>query len=78
MTPYEHFEIEVQEIRAMGCGVILAVQDMAGRLLASNSNVEMRFASVNEWRAGMITPVTTFLDINEARAVAERLAQERE
>jgi ketosteroid isomerase-like protein len=78
MTPYEHFEIEVQEIRDMGCGVILAVQDMAGRLLASNSNVEMRFASVNEWRAGMITRVTTFLDIDEARAAAERLAQERE
>jgi hypothetical protein len=35
------------------------------------------FASVNEWRAGMIARVTTFLDIDEARAAAERLAEER-
>ena len=78
MKPYEHFEIEVHEIRDMGCGVMLSVQNMAGRLLASSSNVEMRFASVNVWRAGMIARVTTFLDIDEARAAAERLAEERE
>jgi hypothetical protein len=34
MKPYEHFEIEIHEIRDMGCGVILSVQNMAGRLWA--------------------------------------------
>jgi ketosteroid isomerase-like protein len=76
MNPYEHFEIELHEIHDLGCGVILAVQDTTGRLVAS-TNVEMRFASVTEWRAGMIARVSTFLDIDEARAAAERLAEGR-
>jgi hypothetical protein len=45
--------------------------------VGTSSNVEMRFASVNEWRAGMMARVTTFLDIDEARAAGERLVEER-
>jgi hypothetical protein len=32
---------------------------------------------IGVWHEGMVTRVTTFLDVDEARAAAERLAEER-
>jgi hypothetical protein len=37
----------------------------------------MRWAAVAEWADGLTTRVTVYTDIDEARAAAERLAQER-
>jgi len=50
---------------------------MRGRLAGSSGSVELRYAGVSTWADGLIERVTTYLDINEARAAAERLAEER-
>jgi len=37
----------------------------------------MRYAAVGVWREGLIERVTSYRDIDEARAAAERLAESR-
>jgi len=48
-----------------------------GRLRGSTRFVERRMASVSTWAHGLIERNTTYLDIDEALAAAERLAEER-
>jgi ketosteroid isomerase-like protein len=75
---YEDLDVEIQEILDLGGGVTLAVIVQNGRLAGSSGHVQMRFASVAEWAQGLIVRATHYLDIDEARAAAERLAEERE
>jgi ketosteroid isomerase-like protein len=48
-----------------------------GRPPDSTGWVELRYAAVYTWRDGLIERATQYSDIDEARAAAERLAQER-
>ena len=75
-SAYEELDVEIEEILDLG-GVTLAVTVQNGRLAGSSSHIQMRFASVCEWAQGLIVRVTHYLDIDEARAAAERLAEER-
>jgi ketosteroid isomerase-like protein len=74
---YEDFEVEIDEIIDLGNGVILAVARQRGRIVGSEGYLEFRYASVAEWTGGLIERVTPFPDVDEARAAAERLAEER-
>jgi ketosteroid isomerase-like protein len=73
---YEDFEVEIEENLNLGTGVILSVTRQRGRM-GSTGYVEFLYASVTEWTGGLIKQVTPFSDIDEARAAAERLAEER-
>jgi ketosteroid isomerase-like protein len=74
---YADYEQETEEIQDLGNGVAFAVYVQRGRPVDSNGWVEFRDARVFLCAHGLIERVTTFLDIDEARAAAERLAQER-
>jgi ketosteroid isomerase-like protein len=74
---YEDYEQEAEEIQDLGNGVVFAVFVQCGRPVGSTGWVEFRDARVWLWADGLIQRVTTFLDIDEARAAAERLAEER-
>jgi ketosteroid isomerase-like protein len=74
---YEEFEVEPEEILELGNGVVFAVIRQNARPAGSTGYVEMRYAAVTEWTEGMIVRITNYLDIDEARAAAERLAEER-
>jgi ketosteroid isomerase-like protein len=74
---YEEYEQEVEEIQDLGNGVTFAVFLQRGRPAGSSGWVEFRDARVFLWANGLVERVNTFLDIDEARAAAERLAQER-
>jgi hypothetical protein len=56
---------------------IWAVIRQSGRLGDAPSRVGEEAALVYEWSDGLIERVTTYADIEEARAAAERLAEER-
>jgi hypothetical protein len=47
------------------------------RPIGSTAPVQAREALVTEWVEGWAVRVTVYLDIDEARAAAERLAEER-
>jgi ketosteroid isomerase-like protein len=74
---YEDFEQTLEEVRDLGNGVTFGLFLMRGRPARSSGFVELRYAGVSAWTDGLIERVTTYLDIDEARAAAERLAQER-
>jgi hypothetical protein len=75
---YEEFTFELEEFRDLGNGVTFSVISQRGRLADTTAWVpEERSALVCTWMDGLIEKETNFTDIDEARAAAERLAQER-
>jgi ketosteroid isomerase-like protein len=74
---YEEYEIQTEEILDLGNGVVLVVLRQNARPLGSTGHVQTRTAGTSEWEDGKIARVTVYHDIDEARAAAERLAQER-
>ena len=74
---YEEYEQEVEEIQDLGNGVTFAVLLQRARPAGSSGWVEFRDARVLLWANGLVERVNLFLDIDQARAAAERLAQER-
>jgi ketosteroid isomerase-like protein len=74
---YEDFEIELQEVLDLGNGVVFVVNRLKGRLAGSTGDTQLRQAWVQVWVDAMMVRHMSYLDIDEARAAAERLAQER-
>jgi ketosteroid isomerase-like protein len=76
-SSYSGIERTAEEVRDLGNEVTFAVILQRARVVGSTGSVQLRYASVIEWRDGLIVRNTTYTDIDEARAVAERLAVER-
>ena len=75
---YEEVTIEVREGRDLGHGVGFAVLSQRARLPNTTAWVQETFPLVGiSSRDGLIQHIASYLDIDEARATAERLAQER-
>jgi len=74
---YEEIAFDTREIRYLGGGVSLSVVDQRARPRGSKGQVAFRFAAVTVWAEGLILRSTGYNDIDEARAAAERLAEER-
>jgi ketosteroid isomerase-like protein len=77
LNGYDKIEIEVEQLVELGGGVTLALVHQDGQPVGSDAHVEIRYASVTEWANGLIVRATSYTDIDEGRAAAERLAQER-
>jgi hypothetical protein len=74
---YDAFEIAAEELLDLGHGVSFAALYQTARIVGSNSDVGLREGWVVIWQEGLIVRVTTYADTDEARAAAERLAEER-
>jgi ketosteroid isomerase-like protein len=74
---YDEYDTEAEEILKPGKTVTLAVVVQNGRPVGSDSHVRIRYAAVFVWVEGLIVRVTNYSDVDEARAVAERLAASR-
>jgi ketosteroid isomerase-like protein len=74
---YEEQEFEAEETLDLGNGVGFRVLIQKGRPVGSSGEVQLRYAAVGVWEDGKIVRMTNYGDIDEARAAAERLAQER-
>jgi ketosteroid isomerase-like protein len=74
---YEDFRVDPPEVADLGGGVILAVIRQGGRPGGSTAQLREDLALVYEWSDELIVRVTMYGDIDEARAAAERLAEER-
>ncbi|HEY4427742.1 MAG TPA: nuclear transport factor 2 family protein [Solirubrobacteraceae bacterium] len=74
---YEDLEIEPEQSLDLGNGVGFTVVIQKGRPVGSSGEVRLRYALVSEWVGGLIVRLTNYTDITEARAVAERLAEQQ-
>jgi uncharacterized protein (TIGR02246 family) len=75
---YEELEFGLEEVRDLGNGVVFAVVVQNGRPAGSAGHVRQREGWLLVWVRGLIERFTAYGDIDEARAAAERLAEERE
>ncbi len=73
---FEELRFDFDEVRDLGGGVVLAVVRQAARPAGSNSYVRAHEAYVCQWVGDMSARVTVYLDIDAARAAAQRLAEE--
>jgi ketosteroid isomerase-like protein len=74
---YEEYSAQFEEFVDFGNGVLLFVASHSGRLQGSAGQVRSREPVVVAYEDDRIGWVGVYTDIDEARAVAERLAQER-
>jgi ketosteroid isomerase-like protein len=74
---YEELEVVNEEYLDLGNGVTFSVSLSKGRPVGSTGYVPFRYAVVSVWADAKIKRFKTYTDIDEARAAAERLAQER-
>ena len=72
----EHL-VEAEETVDLGHGVVYSPVREDGRLAGSDGHVQQRRGWVLLWVQGMIVRATAYMDLDEARAAAERLAEER-
>jgi len=74
---FEELRFELEEFVDLGNGVTFAVNRQHARPVGSTAPVQAREAHVTEWADGLVVRITVYIDIDEARAAAERLAKER-
>ena len=74
---YEDFEWWSEGILDLGNGVVFNVDRASGRPVGSTGRVELRIAIVAVWEGSLVVRGTTYSDIDQARAAAERLAESR-
>ena len=77
LASYEEFSVMLEEVRDLGNGVTFGVLRHQGRLVGSSGHVQLSHAMVAVWVDGAIARAITGPDIEEVRAVADRLAEER-
>jgi ketosteroid isomerase-like protein len=73
---YEELDFELEEVSHLGGGVVFAVASQVGRLVGSAGHIRQREGWVYLCERGSIARLTT-LEVDEGRAAAERLAEER-
>ena len=69
--------LEAEEILDVGHGVVFAPVREEGHPTGGGDHVEQQRGWVTLWEQGKIARIEIYLDIDEARAAAERLAKER-
>jgi ketosteroid isomerase-like protein len=73
---YEELDFELEEVNHLGGGVVFAVVIQDGRLVGSDGHVRQREGWVYLCVGGLIARLTTS-EVDQARAAAERLAEQR-
>ncbi len=79
MSSYEGYGEDVEEIVDFGNGIAFAAVRESGRPTGStiDTRTHSTYGFVVVWIDGKIARMTAYPDIDEARAAAERLAEER-
>ncbi|MEA2314118.1 MAG: hypothetical protein QOI03_810 [Solirubrobacteraceae bacterium] len=79
LASYEDMRDEIEEILDLGGGIVFAMVRETGRPSGSpaQSRVRSVYGFVFVWRDAKVARVTVYTDPDEARAVAQRLAEQR-
>jgi ketosteroid isomerase-like protein len=74
---FDDYAITVEEILDLGNGVVLAAYNMSGRPAGSEAFVKEGRCWIAVFVDGLVSAMTFYQHIDEARAAGERLAGER-
>jgi ketosteroid isomerase-like protein len=75
---FDDLSFELEEAIDLGYGVMFAVVRQDARPAGSRGRVRTREAWVSVWEDGLLLRGSSYSDVDEARAAAERLVRERE
>jgi ketosteroid isomerase-like protein len=75
-SAWEELDFEIEEIRALGGGVVFAVVIQDGRPVGGHGHVRQREGWVYLWMGESVARLTIY-EVDDGRAAAERLARER-
>jgi len=78
IASFEEYEYKQEASRDLGNGVLFAVASVGGRPANSGGRLQEQWSYTVTWTEGLFERVVVRADIDEARADAERLAEERE
>ena len=70
-------EVRIDDASELGNGVLFVTATLDGRLAGSTAEMRVRFGAAYEWVDSQIVRISSYSDIDETRALAERLAEER-
>ena len=76
-SSYDEQSFAPDEVHDLGNGVAWFSAVATGRLRGTRADVHLRFAVVVTHASGVVSQWTDYATIDEARAAAERLAEER-
>jgi hypothetical protein len=74
---YGDWEMEAVEVVDLGNGVSFSVLVQRGSPPGASNFVQLRYAAISAWVGCLIERTTYHTDIDEGRAAAEQLAEER-
>jgi len=76
---FREFDVELVEVLDLGNGVVFVVARSVGVPVGGAADMRLRevFAYVVVWAESAIARVSAYGDVGEARAAAERLAEQR-
>jgi ketosteroid isomerase-like protein len=74
---FETYEVDVEEAVDLGGGVVFVVVNATGRPVGMDASVEQRRGWAVLWRHTKLVRAASYLDLDQARTAAERLADER-
>jgi len=77
LASYQEYEGRLEENEDLGSGVTFTVALFYGRLRGSTARAQERWSYTALWDSGVVSRMIARADVDEARAAAERLAQER-
>jgi ketosteroid isomerase-like protein len=75
---FEEWEVELEDLRDLGNGVVFYVQVHRARPPGGSGSLELRHGYTATSAHGLVEVVVVQADIDQARTAAERLAKERE
>jgi ketosteroid isomerase-like protein len=78
LRSFEDYEVQVEEVHDLGNGVAFGVLLERGRFRGSSGAVALRYAVVAICADRLIERWTSYTDLDQARAAAEHLAEERD
>jgi ketosteroid isomerase-like protein len=74
---FDEYRVTVEEMVDHGNGVVFALATQYARSAHVRGELRLRYAPVFLWAGGLAARITHYRDVEEARAAAERLAEER-
>ena len=74
---FEDYRVDVEQAIDLGGGVIFVIDKATGRPAGIDASIEQRRGWVVRWSNGKLMRAASYLDLDQARIAAERLAKER-
>jgi ketosteroid isomerase-like protein len=75
---FDDYRLDVEEAVDLGNGAVFVVVNATGRPVGMDATVKQRRGWAVLWRNDKVVRAASYLDLDQARAAAERLAQEKE